>query len=143
MGGTKLDTVEFEKDVGVIVHKSLKPCMQCTRAAGRANVILGQLSRALTYRDKATFLKLYKVYLRQHEYAVLCWSPWTEALERVQRRAVGMVTNWRAGTSEDRLREAGITSLVDRRLRGDMIRISGLVHTETWAVMSKAIFLTD
>ena len=38
-------------------------------------------------------------YVRPHlEYAVVCWSLWTvgdkEVLERVQRRAVGMVTNW-------------------------------------------------
>ena len=42
-------------------------------------------------------------------------------LERVQRRAVGMVTNWRGRTYRDMLREAGMTSLVDRRIRGDMI----------------------
>ena len=100
--------------------------MQCARAASRANAVLGQLSRAITYRDKATFLRLYKVYVRPHlEYAVVSWAPWTEGdkevLERVQRRAVGMVTNWRRRTYEDRLVEAGMTSLADRRLRGDMI----------------------
>ena len=42
-------------------------------------------------------------------------------MERVQKRAVGMVTNWRRRTYEDRLVEAGMTSLADRRLRGDMI----------------------
>ena len=126
MGGTKLEAVEYEKDVGVLVHQSLKPSMQCARAAGRANAILGQLSRAITYRDKDTFLKLYKVYVRPHlEYAAVAWSPWSvgdkEVLERVQRRAVGMVTNWRGRTYEDRLSEVGMTSLEDRRLRGDMI----------------------
>ena len=76
MEGNKLEAVEVEKDVGVLVHQSLKPSMQCARAASRANAILGQLSRAITYRDKATFLKLYKVYVRPHlEYAVVCWSP--------------------------------------------------------------------
>ena len=126
MEGNKLEAVEVEKDVGVLVHQSLKPSMQCARAASRANAILGQLSRAITYRDKATFLKLYKVYVRPHlEYAVVCWSPWTEGdkevLEKVQRRAIGMVTNWRERNYEGRLREAGMMSLVDRRLRGDMI----------------------
>ena len=61
MGGTALETVEYEKDVGVMVHKSLKPSMQCAKAAARANGILGQLSRAVSYRDRVTFLKLYKV----------------------------------------------------------------------------------
>jgi hypothetical protein len=45
--------------------------MQCEKAAGRANANLGQLSRAVCHRDKDTFLKLYKVYVRPHlEYAV-------------------------------------------------------------------------
>ena len=89
-------------------------------------IFLGQLSRAITFRDKITFLRLYKVYVRPHlEYAVVCWSPWTvgdkEVLERVQRRALGMVTNWRSRTYEARLAEVGMTTLEDRRARGDMI----------------------
>ena len=133
MEGRVLEGVESEKDVGVIVHKSLKPSMQCAKAAGRANAILGQLSRAVSYRDKDTFLKLYKVYVRPHlEYAVASWSPWTvgdrEVLEKVQRRALGMVSNMRGRTYEDRLTEAGLTNLVDRRVRGDMI--------ETYKIMS-------
>ena len=57
MGGEVLQAVEYEKDVGVIVHQSLKPSLQCTRAAARANSVLGQLSRAVSYRDRSTFLK--------------------------------------------------------------------------------------
>ena len=133
MEGRVLEGVESEKDVGVIVHQSLKPTMQCAKAAGRANAILGQLSRAVCYRDKDTFLKLYKVYVRPHlEYAVASWSPWTvgdrEVLEKVQRRALGMVSNMRGRSYEDRLTEAGLTNLVDRRVRGDMI--------ETYKIMS-------
>jgi ribonuclease P/MRP protein subunit RPP40 len=126
MGGSVLETVEYEKDVGVIIHQSLKPSMQCARAAARANAILGQLSRAVSYRDKVTFIKLFKVYVRPHlEYAVVSWSPWTvedkEVLEKVQRRAVGMVSNLRGRTYEARLAELGMTTLSDRRVRGDMI----------------------
>ena len=63
------------------------------------------------------------MYVQPHlESAVVYWSPWSEGgKERVQRRAVGMVTNWRARTYKDRLLEAGMTTLVDRRLRGDLI----------------------
>jgi ribonuclease P/MRP protein subunit RPP40 len=58
--------LEYKKDVGAIVHKSLKPSMQCARAANRANAILGQLSKAVSYRDKVTFMKLFKVYVRPY-----------------------------------------------------------------------------
>ena len=38
----------------------------------KANLVLGQLSRAVTYRDKTTFIRLYQVYVRPHlEYAAL------------------------------------------------------------------------
>ena len=78
MGGKVLETVEYEKDAGVIVHQSLKPSLQSTRAAARPNAVLGQLSRAVSYRDRRTFLKLYKVYVRPHlEYAVTSCSAWT------------------------------------------------------------------
>ena len=126
MGGRVLDKVESEKDVGVLIHKSLKPSLQCAKAAAKANQVLGQLARAVTYRDKETFLKLYTVYVRPHlEYAVASWSPWTkgdkEILEKVQRRAVAMVSNFKAKDYETKLVEAGMITLEQRRERGDLI----------------------
>ena len=89
------ETVEFEKDVGVIVHQSLKPGMQCARAAARANAVLGQISRAVSYRDAKTFLKLYKVYVRPHlEYAVTSWSPWEVGTGRPWRKSRGGHSGW-------------------------------------------------
>ena len=56
---------------------------------------------------------------------MVSWCPWTvgdkEVLERVQRRALRMVSNLRGRTYEARLEEVGMTSLEDRRVRGDMI----------------------
>ena len=128
MGGQVLETVDSEKDVGILVHKSLKPSQQCLRAATRANQVLGQLSRAVGYRDKDTFLKLYCVYVRPHlEYAIQSWSPWLiqdkEVLEKVQRRALKMVSNMKGKTYEERLLEANMTTLETRRNRGDMIQV--------------------
>ena len=143
MGGQVLEEVESEKDVGVMIHQSLKPSLQCTRAAERANQVLGQLSRAVSYRDKQTFMKLYKVYVRPHlEYAVASWSPWLqsdkEMLEKVQRRAVNMVSNFQARNYQDKLLEAGMTTLEQRRERGDLIHMFRImtgkddVKSSTW-----------
>ena len=43
-GGEQLEATEEEKDVGVIISKSLKPSLQCARAAKKANLArwLGQ-----------------------------------------------------------------------------------------------------
>ena len=43
MFGKKLGVTEEEKDLGVMVHKSLKPSAQVAKAAKKANQVLGQL----------------------------------------------------------------------------------------------------
>ena len=76
--------VDTEKDFGVVIHNSLKTSIQCAKATGKANLVLGQLSRAVTYRDKDTFVKLYKVYVRPHlEYTVQSWCPWSSTDKQV------------------------------------------------------------
>ena len=50
-----LNRVEFEEDVWVILYESLKPHMQCGKAAARANMGLGQQSVTVTYKDKNRF----------------------------------------------------------------------------------------
>ena len=131
--GVVLEAVEEEKDVGVMVSNTLKPSSQCAKAAKKANQVLGQMVRAFHYRDKHTWIKLYKTYVRCHlEYSIQAWSPWTEGdkkmLEAVQRRAVGMVSGLEGRSYEERLKECGLTSLEDRRQRGDMIEVWKILH---------------
>jgi hypothetical protein len=125
MAGQTLSVTREEKDIGVTVADTLKPSAQCARAAKTAHTVLGQISRAFHYRDRHIFVRLYKQYVRPHlEFAVQAWSPWTEAdkecLEKVQRRAVSMVSGLQEQEYEDRLKELGLTSLAERRHRADM-----------------------
>jgi ribonucleases P/MRP protein subunit RPP40 len=71
------------------------------------------------------FVQLYKQYVRPHlEFAVQAWSPWhqadKDALEKVQRRAIGMVSGLQSRVYEDRLRELKLTTLEERRHQADM-----------------------
>ena len=143
MGGLMLKEVDYEKDVGVLLHKSFRPSLQCAKAAAKANSVLGQLCRGIGFRDRSTFIGLYKTFVRPHlDYCAQVWSPWTlgdrEILEAVQRRAVGMVTNLRGRTYEERLAELGMVTLEKRRERGDLIQaykiLSGKdqVDPHTW-----------
>ena len=132
-GGTVLESSKEEKDIGVIISDSLKPSSQCAVAARKANQVLGQMSRSFHYRDRFTWIKLYKVYVRPHlEYAVQAWSPWTQEdinlLENVQRRAIRMTSGLAGHTYEERLIEVGLTSLEARRLRGDLIQTWKILH---------------
>ena len=127
MEGEELEVSAYEKDIGVIIDSSLKPSLQCSKAAKKANSVLAQLSRAVSYRDKDTFLHLFRTYVRPHlEYCSAAWCQWTktdkEVLEKVQKRAVGMVTNFKGQTYEEKLAEAGMVTLEERRRRGDLIQ---------------------
>ena len=126
MDGILLEKCEVEKDLGVHISRGLKPSTQCQKAAAKANQTLGQIARAFHYRNKEVFGRLIKMYVRPLlEYAVAVWSPWTdqdcEMLEKVQRRAVRMISNIRGETYEEKLKDVGLMLLKERRIRGDMI----------------------
>ena len=123
-----LEVVEFEKDVGVLLHNSFRPSMHCAKAAKKANSVLGQLCRGISYRDKDTFMGLFRTFVRPHlDYCSQAWSPWSvgdvSVIEAVQKRAVGMVTNLKNKTYEERLAELDMVTLVERRKRGDLVQM--------------------
>ena len=49
-------------------------------------------------------------------------------LEKVQKRAIGMVTNFRGRTYEEKLAEAGMITLEARRRRGDLLQAYRTLH---------------
>jgi hypothetical protein len=126
MGGHVLDTTEEERDIGVQMSSNLKPGGQCAKAAMTANRVLGQVSRAFHYRD--TFVRVYKLYVLPHlEFAVPAWRPWTktdvEALEKVQRRAVNMVSGLKSHNYSEQLKELEMPTLTQRREELDMTKM--------------------
>ena len=126
MDGNPIEKVTEEKDVGVWVSKSLKPTKQCEVAAAIAHSTLRRISKSFHYRKSNVLVPLFKSFVRpQLEFSVAAWSPWTEqdveTLEGVQRSLIRLISNKRGNTYEERLRNAGLTTLRERRLRGDMI----------------------
>ena len=111
----------------------MKPTAQCVKAARVAQAVLGQISRAFHYRDRHVFVRLYKQYVRPHlEFCTQAWAPWTvadsTALEKVQKKAVGMVSGLISHSYEDRLKELGIQTLEERRHQADM----HMMHDHAW-----------
>jgi hypothetical protein len=132
MNNQQLATTEDERDIGVCVSKNLKPSAQCAQAARTAQTVLSQLTRAFHYRDRYIFKKLYVQYVRPHlEFAATAWSPWLEAdkavLEKIQQRAVAMVSGLKGKTYEERLVELGLTTLEERRHQMDMLQTFKIV----------------
>ena len=90
------------------------------------------LLKNLSYRDKFNFIKLYKTYVRCHlEYAVQAWNPWLiqdiQNIEAVQKRAINSCSDLH-GSYEEKLKAVGLTSLCERRVRGDMIQTFKILH---------------
>jgi hypothetical protein len=118
MNGVKLGTTEEEKDVGVYVDPTLKPSNHCKKVVEKARAILNQITKNFHYRDKHTFLRLYKQYMRPHlEFASPAWSSWPagyiEVLEKVQEKALRMNTGPKE-THMRRCKEVGMSSLQER-----------------------------
>jgi ribonuclease P/MRP protein subunit RPP40 len=143
MNGSQMKITECEKDIGVYMHSSLKPSFHIAESVKKANKALGILLRCYTFRDKFHFIHLYKTYVRFHlEYAVQAWSPWLkqdiENIESVQKRAVRNCHGLQGASYEEKLKEVGLTTLVDRRCRGDMLEtfkiLNGIndVDYHTW-----------
>ncbi len=90
--GTKLESVQCVKDLGVSVASSLKFPQQCKDAAGKANRMLGFIKRNISFKIKDVILPMYTRLVRLHlEYTVQFWAPLHPndfaKLEAVQQRA--------------------------------------------------------
>ena len=121
-----MEETEEERDLGVWLDSTLKPGLQCQTAAMNANRTLGLILRTFHYRTKETLVPLFKSLVRPKlEFAVASWNPWLtkdiDCLEKVQRRMIKSLSNVRGSTYEERLMDVGLTSLAERRQRGDMM----------------------
>ena len=84
------------------------------------------IKRTISHKSKSVITKLYKALVRpQLEYCVQAWRPYLkkdiDKLEKVQHRATKMITECSTLKYEDRLKVTGLTTLEDRRDRGDLI----------------------
>ena len=128
----ELETVHQERDLSVIVTSDLKSSSQCLKSAATARKVIAMVRRTFRNLDIADFRLIYKTYIRPHmEFCIQAWSPHfvkdIDVLERVQKAATNLVPMLRKYNYATRLRMIGITSLEERRLRGDMIEVYKLL----------------
>ena len=104
----------------------MKPSKQCAAAAKAANFALGQMQRAFHYRTKNNLVPIYKTFIRPKlEFSVAAWNPWMEmdriVMEKVQERMTRLLSDAKGKTYEEKLKDVGLTTLTERRERGDAI----------------------
>ena len=126
--GIQLTESTTERDLGVIFSTNLKWNNQVTTAANKANQMLGRIKKSFVHFDCKLLRSLYTTFIRPFlEFAAPVWSPALKGdcdiIERVQHRATKVVSSIKGLSYEDRLKALNLTTLVERRQRGDMIQL--------------------
>ena len=122
----QLPTTDQRLDLGFIITKDLKWKKQTEKICKTANRVLGFITRNFRYKNKKVIILLYKSLVRPHlEYSVQFWSPNLrkdiDKIEKIQRRATKMISEIRNHSSNQRIQDLDLISLVQRRLRGQLI----------------------
>ena len=99
----------------------------------KANGVLAQLRRTIIYRNKDVVINLFKTFVRPIlESAGTAWCPWErkdiDAIERIQRRATKLVPGLETLSYEERLQVCNLTTLEQRRERGNMIQVFKMLN---------------
>ena len=80
LGGHILETVDEEKDLGVMIRKDYASS-QCIKIVKTANQILGMIKRTFIFKTKDNLLQLYKCLVRPHlKYCMQAWNPYLKRI---------------------------------------------------------------
>ena len=146
MAGQIISTTSDQRDLGIFIDDSCKPGLQCAIAAKKANQVLGRINRSFSCYTRDVMLQIYKVFVRPNlEYAVSAWSPWLakdiNVLESIQHRATRRISDVH-GSYPERLQQLQLTTLEERRIRGDAIEMFKYLHGN-WDIDFTTMFTTD
>ena len=136
LNGVKLGKGEVQRDLGVLVHQSMKVSMQVQQAVKKANGMLAFITRGIEYRSKEVLLQLYRALVRPHlEYCVQFWSPNLRkdilAIEGVQRRFTRLIPGMAGLSYAERMEQLGLYTLEFRRMRGISLKHIRLLRVWT------------
>lgn len=126
--GNKLNSSKLERDLGVLIDKNMKFSEQCNKTVNNANATLGFIKRSIVCKNKDIILRLYKALVRPKlDYCVQAWRPYLkkdiEKLEKVQHRATKLIDECKNLSYTKRLKYTGLTTLEQRRDRGDYLEV--------------------
>ena len=145
LSGSTVMEADSVKDLGVLINAKCTPGEHVSKIVNKANSVLGQLRRATVNRSKDMIVSLYKTYVRPLlESSVQAWNPWLrqdiDRIEKVQRRATKLVSGIGSMSYEARLDFCGLTTLEQRRVRGDLIQcfkiLNGFDNSESLDLFS-------
>ena len=116
LGDELIESSPTEKDLWELVDEKLSTTWKYVLAGQKTNSILRWIKRSTASRSREVILPLYSTLMRLHlEYCVWLWGPqykkYMDLLDQVQRRAPKMIRGMESLSSEDKLRDLGLSSL--------------------------------
>jgi len=138
LGKSGWKAAQRKRTLGVLVDSWLNMSQQSVQVAKKAKSILACISNSVGSGSRA-------VIMPHLEYCVQSWAPHCkdiEVLERVQRRAVRLVKGLENKSDEEWLRELGLFSVEQRRLRGDLLALYSYLNggCSKWRQVSVSSF---
>lgn len=126
LNNTILSSVAEQNDLGVTITSDLKWESHIAKIAKKANSFVYLIKHAFRDHSVKMIAKLYKSYIRPKlEYAFAVWNPYyikdIERLEKIQRRVTKIPPELQNLPYPERLARFQITTLKERRHRGDLI----------------------
>ena len=131
-GGESLRCVDNEKDLGVTFNSSFSFEDHVRNSIAKANRTIAWVTRNVISREPSVMLGLYKSLIKPHiEYCAQAWAPMARhgnwslilELEAVQRSFTRMIDGLGLITYRERLDKLNLTTLLERRVRGDLIEM--------------------
>ena len=97
LNGIKIDSVESQKDLGILFDHQLKFHLHTTDVVAKANHLLGLIRKSFDYLDPDMLVKLFVTIVRPTlEYCNLVWGSLLildqRKIEKVQRRATRLLS---------------------------------------------------
>ena len=126
LNGVVIDSVNSQKDLGILFDNQLRFHHHTTTIVAKANRLLGLIKRSFDYLNSDMLTKLFVTIVRPTlEYCSSIWGPSfildQRKIEKVQHRATKMLAAISDKSYEERLSILKLPSLTYRRHRGDMI----------------------
>ena len=137
LDGTELLSTQSEKDLGFTMDEKFDFGEHIKASLAKANKMIAWVSRNVICKDKIIMATIYRCLVRPHlEYCVQCWCPTPRfgnwglilSIEKVQRKFTRLVNDIGTLSYGARLKSLKLTTLAERRMRGDLIETFKVVR---------------
>ncbi|XP_065665615.1 uncharacterized protein LOC136087036 [Hydra vulgaris] len=128
LNSIQLKVSDTERDLGVLFNANLKWKNQMSNTSNKTNQMHGRIKKSFACFDYKLLRLLYITFIRPLlEFAVPVWSPYYKSdcdyIEKIQHKATKLVSLIRNLSYTKRLEKLNLTTLGERRQRGDLIQM--------------------